>query len=203
MYRRWEGEEGFFSSITNVLLTLNILVYIFTGIVGNNIVKINIAVLSWLGQYNYAVIYRGAYYQLITAMFVHGDLLHLGLNMFWLFFLGRQIEKMMSNRDLLLIYFSGGILGNILTLMIFPPSTISFGASGAVFAIFGALVMFGGVFSGGIQNAIFYAILIFMINLAFPANVIAHAGGLLAGLIYGYYRGRRLIRRIYRYYPVP
>lgn len=202
MYRRFDVGEGAFSNITNLLLMINIAVYILTAILSGNLISIDIHVLSWLGQYNAAVLYNGAYYQLFTAMFVHGNLIHLGLNMFWLYFLGKQVERFMSKNDLLIIYLIGGFVGNIMTLIIFSPSTVSFGASGAVFAIFGALVMFGGVFSGGTQNAIFYAILIFLINLAFPANVIAHAGGLLTGLIYGYYKGRRLARRIYRYFPI-
>lgn len=187
------------SNLTITLILVNIIIYFLAGIIGGNIIILPSSILIALGEFNYLV-WRGAYYQILTAMFIHLNLIHLGLNMFWLYFLGKSIERIFGYRDYLIIYFGGGILGNILTLIMFPPYTLSVGASGAVFSLFGALIMYSGTFGGNVKSALFYALIILILNMGFGVNYIAHAAGLFVGLLYGYYKGKSITRRFYYEY---
>ncbi len=197
MMFRYYGEKR--ERLTRILIVINVLVYVAAGVIGGNLIVISDNILVVLGQFNYLVLRYGMYYQIFSAMFIHLNILHLGLNMLWLYFLGRSVERLFSYKDYLIIYFGGGLLGNILTLVMFPPYTISAGASGAIFSLFGALVMFSGAFGGDVKNALFYAMIIFLMNMGFGVNYIAHAAGLIVGLLYGYYKGKAYARRIVYY----
>lgn len=182
--------------LTITLVVINIAMYIYLAFLSNNPFVISNMVLMIFGQFNYAVVRLGFYHQLISAMFVHLNLGHLLINMFWLYILGVQVERLLGEFDYLIIYFVGGLLGNILTLIIYPLYTISGGASGAIFSLFGAILMYGGTFHGRIGASLIYAFLILIMNSAFGANIIAHMGGLIVGLIYGYYKGKLSVRKL-------
>lgn len=83
------------------------------------------------------------YYRLVTCMFLHFGVQHLFYNMLVLIFLGDTLEKEVGKLRYLLIYFGGGIAGNLVSVW-FDYRTekfaVSAGASGAIFAVIGALV---------------------------------------------------------------
>lgn len=176
-------------SLTKLILLVNTIIYIICGLVGGNFVEINANILALIGQFNVYILKYGFWWQLLTAIFVHINLVHLIFNLFWIYILGCRAEKTFGKILYLIIYVLSGLFGNILTLLLLPPLTISAGASGAVFGIFGALIMFEGVHSRGIFAALTYAFLIFMMNIGFGINIIAHLGGLIVGLIIGYTYG--------------
>ena len=177
-------------NLTKLIVVVNIIVYIICGFIGGNIVEINTEVLALIGQFNIYVLKYGFWWQLITAIFVHVNIIHLLFNTFWIYVLGCRVEKIFGKIPYLAVYFLSGLFGNILTLLILPPLTISAGASGAIFGIFGALIMFEGVRGRGIFVALIYAFLIFMMNVGFGINIVAHLGGLIVGLIVGYVYGK-------------
>ncbi len=188
------------------LIIINIAVYVFAGIWSGNILDLrNTAPMIILGQVNVFVWYRLWIWQLFTAMFIHFDIMHLALNMFWLLILGSQYERIFGGISLVKTYILTGLAGNVLSLFLLPPITNSAGASGAVFGIFGALIIIQAYAGGNIYNTIMYGFFIVLLNSIMPGiNFIAHAGGFLAGLIIGYLNVNRL-RRIYyrvRYHPV-
>ena len=84
---------------------------------------------------------------IVTNMFIHAGFWHLFGNMVTLFFFGRALIMLVGQNRFLLVYFFGGILGNIFYLVIAlftplgEPLSIAVGASGAVYAVAGALVM--------------------------------------------------------------
>ena len=182
--------------ITLALIIINIFVYVYLAILSGNPFVISNRVLMVFGQFNFAVLRFGLYYQLVSAMFVHLNLGHLLINMFWLYILGVQVERLIGGYDYILIYFIGGLLGNVLTLVIYPLNTISGGASGAIFSLFGAILMYGGAFHGKVGTSLIYAFLILIMNSTFNANIIAHMGGLIVGLIYGYFKGKLVIKEL-------
>ena len=177
-------------NLTKLIVVVNIIVYIICGFIGGNIVEINTEVLALIGQFNIYVLKYGFWWQLITAIFVHVNIIHLLFNIFWIYILGCRVEKIFGKIPYLAVYFLSGLFGNVLTLLILPPLTISAGASGAIFGIFGALIMFEGVRGRGIFVALIYAFLIFMMNVGFGINIVAHLGGLIVGLIIGYVYGK-------------
>jgi len=177
--------------ITKVLILVNLAVYVIAGIIGGSFLELSDEVLMLLGQFNYLVLKYGWYFQLLTAMFVHVNIVHLAFNMFWLYILGTQCELTFGVKRYLAIYFVSGFFGNILTLYLLPPGTVSAGASGAVFGIFGSLMAYSGFTRRSMFASIVYAIFILVLNAGFGVNVVAHFGGLLSGFILGYIYTKR------------
>jgi rhomboid protease GluP len=147
----------------------------------------NVDVLAVYGQSNRAVIAQGWYWQLLTSMFVHVNLLHLILNMVFLLIFGLRAEEFFKGRDFLLIYLASGLAGNMLTLLL-PLDTLSAGASGAIFGIFGACVIYiRKIFGMPVFTALIYSLLFLMLSASEGVNLFAHLGGLVAGLMIGYF----------------
>lgn len=86
---------------------------------------------------------RGEYYRLFSSMFLHFGVEHLCFNMLLLLFAGDMLEARVGSLRYLLIYLGGGLAGNLLSLFVSVSTgnyAVSAGASGAIFAVIGALV---------------------------------------------------------------
>jgi rhomboid protease GluP len=170
---------------TYILIALNVAVYIYTSILSGNALQTSIDVQAQWGQYN-LLVFNGWYYQLLTSMFIHASLFHLVGNLLFLLIFGLRGEEMFSLPEFLTIYLVGGLFGNILSLG-FGPDFISVGASGAIFAMFGACVIYGRrSVRQSILGALVYAFFLFFINTGAGVNIAAHLGGLVFGLLIGY-----------------
>jgi rhomboid protease GluP len=176
---------------TYILIALNIAVYIYTSIVGGNALNTNLNGIHPIYQFNYDV-FHGAYYQLLTSMFVHASIAHIGGNMLFLLIFGLRGEEMFSLPEYLAIYIGGGLAGNLVSLAL-GPNLVSVGASGAIFALFGAIVIFARrSVRQSILGALVYAFFLFFISGLSPdVNLLAHFGGLGFGLLVGYWLGTR------------
>ena len=172
---------------TIILIIANILVFAYTSVVGGSFPYTDRVVLEQLGQYNMYVIEHGWYWQLLTSMFVHVDFLHLFLNMLFLLIFGIRAEELFKEEEFFAIYFMSGLVGNFLTLLM-PLSVVSAGASGAIFGMFGACVIYMRKMVGGsIIGALIFSFYFLLLNSASPEiNLFAHFGGLVAGLLIGY-----------------
>jgi rhomboid protease GluP len=172
---------------TIILIALNVAVYISTSVVGGNFLNTNIDLMVQYGQVNRLVIDFGYYYQLFTSMFIHADITHIVGNMLFLLIFGLRGEEMFSLPEYLSIYFLGGITGNLLSLLLLPLDTISVGASGAIFSLFGASIIYARrSVSQSIIGALIYAFFLLFISTGPGVNNFAHIGGLVAGLLIGY-----------------
>ena len=170
---------------TYILIALNVAIYIAGAVVGGNAFTTSEGVVAQWGQVNQFV-FQGAYYQLITAMFIHASIVHLVGNMLFLLIFGLRGEEMFSLPEYLGIYLVGGLVGNVLSLA-FGPLFVSVGASGAIFALFGACVIYSRrSVRQSILGALVYAFFLFFINTGEGVNILAHLGGLGFGLIAGY-----------------
>jgi rhomboid protease GluP len=156
---------------------------------------------------NYCVLYLGWYWQLFTSMFVHANIVHLFGNMFFLLIFGLRAEEVFSIEEYVSIYFLSGLAGNLLTLsatLLFGYDIISVGASGAIFGIFGAFIIYvRRAIEQSIITALLYAFFLFMINLSPDVNIFAHLGGLIIGLLIGYVLGtthRRKVAPTHKYH---
>jgi rhomboid protease GluP len=184
---------------TYIIIALNLIFYIFTSILSGNIVEMDSDVISRYGQHNLFVL-NGGYWQLFTAMFVHVSIIHLLGNMFFLLIFGLRAEELFSLKEYLLIYFLSGLTGNLLTLL-FGIDMVSAGASGAIFGIFGACIIYVRRAIGqSIISALLYAFFLFMISSGPDVNIFAHLGGLVVGLLIGYaLAATRRFRATYEY----
>lgn len=172
-------------TVSLIIIAVNICVYVALALLSWNPLKINVQLLALFGQSNYYV-FNGAYWQLFTALFIHANLLHLLGNMFFFFIFGLKAEEMFSLTEYMLVYFGCGLSGNLLTLLM-GPFVVSVGASGAIFGVFGATVMYiRRNFGQSIMGALIYSIYLFMFNVGENVNLLAHFGGLAAGLFLGY-----------------
>ncbi|MCL2359982.1 rhomboid family intramembrane serine protease [Candidatus Bathycorpusculum sp.] len=175
---------------TYILIGLNVAIYIIGAIIGGNALQTPDSVVVVWGQVN-KLVFEGFYWQLFTSMFIHASIFHLVGNMVFLFIFGLRGEEMFSLSEYLGIYLLGGLAGNILSLafgvapggMLF----ISVGASGAIFALFGACIIYDRhAVRQSILGALVFAFFLFFINTGEGVNVLAHFGGLVFGLIGGY-----------------
>jgi rhomboid protease GluP len=173
-------------SPTTFLIAVNIAVYIFTSVIGGNPFETNIYVLREFGQYNFYVL-NGEYWQLLTSIFVHVDIMHITLNMLFLFIFGLRAEKFFKTEEYFTVYMLSGLTGSLLTLFFMSANTLSAGASGAVFGMYGAsLIYMRKRFGQSIAGALVYSFLFLMLSTGSGVNVIAHFGGLATGLVIGY-----------------
>lgn len=144
------------------------------------------------------------FWRIFTAMFLHFNLLHIGLNMLSLFFIGSVVEVFYGKLRYILIYLLSGIVGGIVTQFTFPATvtsvamasqaSIAAGASGAIFGVFGALGVFyivnrralGAYGTGAIMNWIFWLALNLYFGFSTPGiGIQDHLGGLAAGIVLG------------------
>jgi membrane associated rhomboid family serine protease len=134
---------------------------------------------------------------IITNMFVHAGFGHILFNMISLYFLGSFLIRAAGDRSFLAIFFLGGLAGNILFVLLANPFSTGIGASGAVFALGGALAVMVPrvpvfIFFIPIPMPLWVAIIIFFLFSFLPMIAWqAHLGGLLLGLIAGLILRRR------------
>jgi rhomboid protease GluP len=172
--------------VTFVLVAANIAMYVYTSIAGGNFFSTNYTIDTFqLAQYN-AAVFQGAYYQLFASMFIHGSIIHLAGNMLFLLVFGLRGEEMFSLPEYLGVYLLGGLAGNLLSLVL-GPNLISVGASGAVFAMFGACAIYARRSIGqSVLGAVIFGFFLLLISSGENVNILAHIGGLFAGLGIGY-----------------
>ncbi|CAL9485177.1 Rhomboid protease GlpG [Streptomyces sp. enrichment culture] len=129
----------------------------------------------------------GEWYRLVTSMFTHEEIWHIGFNMFSLWLLGGPLEQHLGRARYLALYLISGLAGSALTYLLAGGSTASLGASGAVFGLFGATA----VLMRRLRYDMRPIIALLAINLVITfswAGIAwqAHIGGLVAGVVIGY-----------------
>ncbi|MBF6591474.1 MAG: rhomboid family intramembrane serine protease, partial [Ktedonobacterales bacterium] len=133
-------------------------------------------------------------YRIVTAMFLHENIAHIGLNMVSLYFVGVITERIFGPGRFLLIYFAAGILGGLAQAFILP-TEVALGASGAIFGIFGAFGAFAlirrqafGTAGGAVISQWLFWLAIniyFTLSNSSSIGVYDHFVGLAAGLVFG------------------
>ena len=118
--------------LTVALVIINVVIFFLSLILGldYSITEFGFKPSSFL---------EGKVHTILTSMFIHAGLEHIFFNMIALFLLGISLEKKVSKEKYLLVYFLGGIIGNLVMLIpfLYSPDTIGVGASGAISALVG------------------------------------------------------------------
>jgi membrane associated rhomboid family serine protease len=129
---------------------------------------------------------------IVTSLFTHAGLWHVLANMLTLYFFGSFITRLLGMKNFLIVYFCGGLLGNLLFLLIAPRFAVGVGASGAVFALGGVLTVLTPklkviVFPIPVPIPLWIAIIGGFIILSIIPRIAwqAHLGGLVFGLLAG------------------
>jgi membrane associated rhomboid family serine protease len=131
----------------------------------------------------------GDWWRVGTAMFLHGGLVHIALNMIMLYLVGTPMEMAIGHLRFLLIYLVSGLCGSAAVLML-DPQAVTVGASGAIFGILGAALVYERQRTfvlGGSAMSIIVINLIFTFVGGLTANISigGHVGGLIGGAACG------------------
>lgn len=124
----------------------------------------------------------GQWYRLVTAAFMHENALHIGMNMLALWVLGSSLEPVLGRWRFIVLYMLSALGGTAASLLAASEYTLSYGASGAVFGLMGALFVI--MRRLGRQTGAVVGILAFNLVLGFTIDGIdwrAHLGGLVIG----------------------
>lgn len=185
---RYRSYQSFKLSPILILIIVNFLLFIATIIVSELIFLLGLMPAGFLSRP----------WTILTSMFIHGGLWHIIANMLTLYFFGNAVLRLVGTGRFLIVYFGGGILGSILFILLAPPLSLAVGASGAVFALGGALTMMRPrltvfVFPIPVPIPLWVAVIGGFFILSFLPYIAwqAHLGGLVLGLIAGYIFRRR------------
>lgn len=172
--------------ITRLLIVLNVIAYVWEVLTGA--LQTNLTLYQHGALVPAAVLQDHQWWRIISSGFLHGGLLHIGVNMLSLFWLGRFIESALGSPRMLAIY-TGALIGSGVAVTFFAPAdSVTVGASGAIYGLFGALFAIGlklGERGGELVRAnIGILILNLVFSFSFPGiSWQGHVGGLIAGFL--------------------
>jgi membrane associated rhomboid family serine protease len=174
-----------------IIIGINLLLFIATTISPDIVLD--------LGLWSPAKVFVHYPWGIITSMFLHDGFFHIFANMLTFYFFGSYLLRLVGTGRLLAVYFGGGIMGGIFFVLfgtlLYPDSlALAIGASGAVFALGGALAVMMPrlrvfIFPIPAPIPLWIAVIGGFIILSFVPGVAweAHLGGLLVGLVAGYF----------------
>lgn len=175
---------------TILLIILNVLVFLVSESSGSSQDVMHMLDLG--AAYTPLITENGEVYRLFTSMFLHFGISHLMNNMLVLFVLGSRLERAVGKLRFLAVYLFGGTAANIISMFLELKTgeySVSAGASGAVFAVMGAMIYIVLRNRGRLEDLTVRQILImaaFSLYFGFTSTGVdntAHVGGLLAGLV--------------------
>lgn len=169
-------------SVTISLIIINVIMFLMT-------------VLNYEGMINlfanyYVNLQKGELWRLITCTFMHANIYHIFFNMYALYTVGPLVEKYYGKIKYLAIYITSGVVGSLMSAVL--SNSVSVGASGAIFGLFGSLLFFGykyrATLDGFLRSSIIPVLLInLVLGFIIPSvDVYAHIGGCLGGLLLSY-----------------
>lgn len=176
-------------------LGIQIIVYVLMELKGVRLGIINgsenSAILYLFGAMSPAAIAQEHdYWRLVTPIFIHIGFMHLALNSFSLYFVGRLLEPIIGNTRFFVLYMLSGILGNLFSFALGNPYGLSAGASTSLFGIFAAFVVLGKIFPYQplIRQMSRNMGLLIMLNLVMNlfdsgVDILGHFGGAVGGVL--------------------
>lgn len=188
--------------VTLLLIAANVVVFLLTLNAGAGLWHADTGVqLAWGANFGPAT-QDGQWWRLGSALFLHFGLLHIALNLWALWDAGQLVERMYGHGRFIVLYLGSGLCGNLLSLVTQGNQAVSGGASGAIFGIYGGLLIFLWLERASLEPREFRWL--FRVACAFTGISItlgllvpgidnsAHIGGLIAGLLLGMLLGRPL-----------
>jgi len=177
------------ATVTYVLFGINILIFVLMSLSGGTE---NELTLLAFGVKSNAYIDQGEIWRFVTPVFIHIGLLHIFFNSYAIWIVGPQVEKLYGGARFSIIYLLTGIAG-VAGSYWYHPESISAGASGSIFGLFGALLVFGfkyrsaipPMFQRAVGKGVFPVIAInLFIGYMIPAiDNSAHVAGLVSGAL--------------------
>ncbi len=192
------------STATSVLVAVNVGIYALTWYLTQTAASNELSappdwggirgeVLVRLGA-KFPLIFAGQWWRLVTAMFLHAGLLHIGMNLWCLIDLGPEVESLFSTTKFVVLYLVTGVTGFLLSLW-WNPAGLSVGASGAILGLIGVLIgasfhhgYLGKEYRGRLWRWVIYIFVLGLLSGMFGVGLdnAAHFGGLASGALLGY-----------------
>ncbi|HLI59163.1 MAG TPA: rhomboid family intramembrane serine protease [Solirubrobacteraceae bacterium] len=180
-------------SVTEIILAINVIVFLaevgtglpILGVSGGRAGTVYLDGALY-GPYIHGI--QNQPYRLFTSAFLHGGLIHIAVNMWFLYVVGTALERGIGRLPFLAIYITS-IFAGAFGALLFEPLAATVGASGALFGLFGALIVLAqrrgiSIWQTGLGATL---ILNVVITLTIPGiSIGGHLGGLAAGLILGW-----------------
>lgn len=179
--------------ITAILVGLNILVFIAMAVSGVNLIEPGTeSLLKWGANFRPLTL-EGGWWRLLTCCFLHIGIFHLLVNMYALLYIGVMLEPFLGRTRYLVAYLLTGLLSSLASLA-WNSYTVSAGASGAIFGVYGlflALLTLPHLIHPDARKPLLKSMVWFVVlNLGIGVSGIVdnagHVGGLVSGLLIGY-----------------
>jgi rhomboid protease GluP len=188
-------------TITITLIVVNVLIYLAMGIDGAGWFTIGSeAGVRWGADF-WMLTTSGQWWRLITSAFVHFGLIHIAFNMWALYQAGGLTERLFGRLPYVLLYLYGALISGLASIW-WNPNNVCAGASGAIFAVFGALLAYlllhRNAFPRSVVEPLSRSTLVFIgYNIFFgltqkDISNSAHVGGLISGFVIGLILARPL-----------
>ena len=181
--------EGTGALVTKILIALNVLVFLANLAQGSSFSRTSGSLFEKGALFIRVPFYPGGladgeWWRLLTAAFLHGSIIHLGFNMFVLWFIGAPVEQAIGRGRFLALYIVSGLAGSAGALL-FDPYAVTVGASGAIFGILGAALVLEwqrNLVLGG--QALGLIVVNLVLTFAIPnISIGGHLGGLAGGAL--------------------
>jgi membrane associated rhomboid family serine protease len=173
--------------VTKSLIAINVAIYLVTTVQGRGLNSpggtLWDKMILW-GPY----VHHGDWWRLITAAFLHASVIHIAFNMLALWWIGAPVENYLGRTRYIGLYLVGGLAGSAGALVTSPTIPVV-GASGAIFAILGAMLILEWQATGRLGgNAMTLIVLNLVIGFAFNGaggniSIGGHVGGLIGGIL--------------------
>lgn len=179
-----------FTLVNTIMVFVNVVIFIILSVMGST--------EDWMFMLNHGAMFAPSvtehheYYRFFTCMFLHFGFTHIAENMVVLLFLGDNVERAVGRVKYLLIYILGGMIGScgsFLYARIYNEGMISAGASGAIFALIGALLVLVIRNKGKLENmttlrvCVLIAYALYNGFMSENVDMAAHLFGLMGGFV--------------------
>jgi rhomboid protease GluP len=178
--------------VTPILIYINLFILLLMTLTGvNPITPTATALRNWGGNFG-PMVTDGQHWRLFTYMFLHGGLAHVAGNTFALLYIGLHLEPLLGKARYLAAYLLTGIIAGLAS-MLMHEHTVSVGASGAIFGLYGvflslltARLIRGAQRQTLLRSLLFFVVYNLLMGLQGNTDNAAHVGGLVSGMLAGY-----------------
>lgn len=204
---RLAGVRNIGRSYTSILIWTNVAAFFLFFV----LIMINNEAISWVALMPATILSGEKVWTFVTSMFMHAGFGHLFVNMVSLMFIGNFVEKLIGKKRFIWLYLAGGLFAGLFFVIVAMMSgsdlnVYAVGASGAIFALGGLLA----VLTPRLPVLVFFVIpmpmwaaIVFLmfglwalsLSLGLPIGNVAHFGGLIVGLGYGFYLRHKFPRK--------
>ncbi len=200
-----------FHPVTTVILIINTIMALLVLFSGGFTLQ---NLISWGGLVPPLVTELGQYYRMLTAMALHGSILHVLMNGYVLYYIGGHLERLIGPKRYAIVYLASGILSSLFVVFFGQPNVVTVGASGAIFGVMGFLLIltfrkptwFPPSIAKSIKNL---TLINLVITFLIPnISILGHLGGIVGGALLAFiltpdepdYLKRYIIENNERYY---